>query len=362
MNSTSASLSNLKGVYYLRGHMAFIRAWLRWKVFDRLQAYGDSLKRPVPLTLTVMKGVLTLMKWAKLKTAASVGAGVLIVGVATAPVQQAVADGPNIKLPPEVREQLEKQRTVLQAVRFEFNTAKSGTLTNFDYTVTQIFSAYFEGRRFLLEEQLPGRESYNDKVAFDGQTIWWPPDHDNRVRKASLADAAALIPFRFREWPYLEAASIHAPGFISELERFSSLEPCARHNRGDLTTTKPEYDKFSVYFNLDSGTGKIRGIHQAGNVAVGPIFDAWMGPFKDIGMKTVALSDIGGGDNHAFTRVGLPSFGLIQDPIEYSTRTWHTSADVYERLQPEDLQFNSAVVASFAWHAAQRDEKLSRWP
>src|SRR5881394_2202023 len=107
-------------------------------------------------------------------------------------------------------------------------------------------------------------------------------------------------------------------------------------------------------------TFKIRGILNVRNMTVGPIFDAWMGPFKDLGMKTVSPWDIGGGDQLAFERVGLPSFGFIQDEIEYDTRTHHSSADVYERIQPEDLQFNTAVLASFAWQAAQRDEKLPR--
>jgi Zn-dependent M28 family amino/carboxypeptidase len=140
------------------------------------------------------------------------------------------------------------------------------------------------------------------------------------------------------------------------------LRDWVRQAQGDLSSTQPEYDRFCVYFNLDGGTGKIRGICQQGNAAVGPIFKAWMKPFEDIGMKTAAISDIGGGDNYAFIRVGLPSFGFIQDPIEYETRTCHTSADVYERLQPDDLRFNAAVVASFAWQAAHRDAKLPRIP
>jgi len=133
-----------------------------------------------------------------------------------------------------------------------------------------------------------------------------------------------------------------------------------RRSNGDSSATKPEYDKFSVYFNLDSGTGKIRGLFHPGNAAVRPIFDAWMGPFKDMGMNTVSPLDIGGGDDLAFRQAGLPSFGFIQDPIEYGTRTHHSSADVYERIQPEDLQFNTAVLAAFAWQAAERDEKLPR--
>jgi Zn-dependent M28 family amino/carboxypeptidase len=134
-----------------------------------------------------------------------------------------------------------------------------------------------------------------------------------------------------------------------------------RLENGEQSPPKPEQSKFSVYFNLDGGTGKIRGIHLPGDPsAVRPIFQAWMGPFANLGMKTVALSDIGGADHYSFARAGLPSFGFIQDPIEYGTRTHHTSADVYERIQAEDMRFNAAVLASFAWQAAQRDEKLPR--
>ncbi len=76
-------------------------------------------------------------------------------------------------------------------------------------------------------------------------------------------------------------------------------------------------------------------------------------------MMTVSSWNVGNSDQLAFEAVGFPSFGFIQDPIEYRTRTQHTSADVYERIQPEDMQFNSAVLASFAWQSAMRDEKLS---
>jgi Zn-dependent M28 family amino/carboxypeptidase len=132
-----------------------------------------------------------------------------------------------------------------------------------------------------------------------------------------------------------------------------------RQSRGE-ETTKPEYERLSAYFNLDSGCGKIRGIYQQGNAAVRPIFRAWVEAFNDPAMKTVSPFNIGGGDNTSFDRVDLPSFGFIQDPLEYATRTHHTSADIYERIQPDDMQFNAAVLASFAWQAAQREEKLPR--
>ena len=133
-----------------------------------------------------------------------------------------------------------------------------------------------------------------------------------------------------------------------------------RDGKGNPSTAKPEYANFSIYFNLDSGCGKIRGIYELGHTTPGPIFAAWMEPFKEMGMNTVSPRNVGGGDDLSFLKAGLPSFGFIQDPIEYGSRTCHTSADVYERIQPEDLQFNTAVLASFAWQAAQRDEKFPR--
>ena len=130
--------------------------------------------------------------------------------------------------------------------------------------------------------------------------------------------------------------------------------------RANSPADNAEYDQFSVYFNLDGGTGKIRGLWNVHNPALAPIFLAWMAPFNAMGMRTVSPRDVGGGDQAVFEGAGLPSFGFIQDPIEYNTRTHHTSADVYERIQPEDLQFNSMILASFAWQAAQRAEKLPR--
>ena len=121
-----------------------------------------------------------------------------------------------------------------------------------------------------------------------------------------------------------------------------------------------EQTKFAAYFNVDNGTGKIRGVYEQGNAAVGPIFDVWMTPFKEIGMKTLTISNTGGTDHLSFDAVGLPGFQFIQDGIEYGTRTHHSNADVYERIQAEDMKFNSAVLASFAWQAAQRNEKLPR--
>jgi len=127
-------------------------------------------------------------------------------------------------------------------------------------------------------------------------------------------------------------------------------------------TVKPDQAKVSAYFNVDNGTGKIRGVYLQENAAVAPIFEAWMKPFKDLGMTTLTMRNTGGTDHLSFDAVGIPGFQFIQDPIEYETRTHHSNMDVYDRLQREDLEQISVIVASFVYDAAMRDQMLPRKP
>ncbi len=124
--------------------------------------------------------------------------------------------------------------------------------------------------------------------------------------------------------------------------------------------TKPDHEKFSAYFNLDNGTGKIRGIYLQGNDAVRPIFRAWLAPFHDLGAATLTLQNTGGTDHLAYDGVGLPGFQFIQDPIEYDTRTHHSNMDTYERIQADDMKQAAVIMAAFVYNAAMRDEKLPR--
>jgi len=123
---------------------------------------------------------------------------------------------------------------------------------------------------------------------------------------------------------------------------------------------KPEYDKFSSYFNIDNGTGKVRGIYLQGNDKVKDIFSQWLQPFNDLGVTTITISNTGGTDHQSFDRVGLPGFQFIQDPIEYDTRTHHTNMDTYDHLIADDLKQIATIVAGFVYDAAMRDEKLPR--
>lgn len=120
------------------------------------------------------------------------------------------------------------------------------------------------------------------------------------------------------------------------------------------------HDQFSSYFNIDNGTGKVRGIYLQGNEACKDIFTAWLEPFKDLGATTVTINNTGGTDHQSFDGVGLPGFQFIQDEIEYDTRTHHSNMDVYDHLIENDLKQIAAVVCSFAYHAAQRDQKIPR--
>ena len=127
-------------------------------------------------------------------------------------------------------------------------------------------------------------------------------------------------------------------------------------------TVKPEQAKVSAYFNVDNGTGKIRGVYLQENAAVAPIFEAWMLPFRDLGMTTLTMNNTTGTDHLSFDAVGIPGFQFIQDPIEYSTRTHHSNMDVYDRLQFDDLKQAAVIVASFVYEAAMRDDMLPRKP
>jgi hypothetical protein len=135
-----------------------------------------------------------------------------------------------------------------------------------------------------------------------------------------------------------------------------------KNHFGDPVTMQltPAQQKVSAYYNLDNGTGRLRGIYLQGNAALRPVFTQWLEPFKDMGAATVTINNTGSTDHVSFDAVGIPGFQFIQDPIEYNTRTHHTNMDTYDHLVPEDLKQASVIVASFVYHTAMRDEKLPR--
>lgn len=156
---------------------------------------------------------------------------------------------------------------------------------------------------------------------------------------------------------------------VSANARSDDPSPGARTESGS-TNSRPrrtlvrqsEYEQLSAYFNLDNGTGKIRGVYMQGNEGVRPLFRRWLQPFADLGAETLTAAGTGGTDHGSFDAIGLPGFQFIQDPIEYSTRTHHSNEDLFDRIQADDLKQAATIMAAFVYHAAILDEKLPRKP
>jgi carboxypeptidase Q len=190
------------------------------------------------------------------------------------------------------------------------------------------------------------------------------------VRILKALDIKPRRTIRIGLWSGEEEGLLGSQGYVEK--HFGSRPPMDDPNMKGMptllrrdagpVTVKPEQAKVSAYFNVDNGSGKIRGVYLQENEAVGPIFEAWMRPFKDLGMSTLSMRNTGGTDHLSFDAVGIPGFQFIQDPIEYETRTHHSNMDVYDRLQPDDLKQISVIVASFVYEAAMRDQMLPRKP
>jgi hypothetical protein len=140
----------------------------------------------------------------------------------------------------------------------------------------------------------------------------------------------------------------------------STAGAASTRGTGGAINAGPDYEKFSSYFNLDNGTGKIRGVYLQGNEAVRPLFRKWLDPFREMGAATLSASNTGGTDHLSFDAIGLPGFQFIQDNIEYETRTHHSNQDVYDRIQADDMKQAATIMAAFIYNAANLDQKLPR--
>jgi Zn-dependent M28 family amino/carboxypeptidase len=167
-----------------------------------------------------------------------------------------------------------------------------------------------------------------------------------RILKAVGAQTKRTV--RIGLWSGEEEGLLGSRGYVKKTFMDESGKPNTAH------------EKFSSYFNIDNGTGKIRGIYLQGNAACAAIFTKWFEPFNDLGAKTITISNTGGTDHQSFDAAGLPGFQFIQDPIEYNTKTHHSNMDVYDHLIEDDLKQMAVIVAAFAYNAAQREAKLPR--
>lgn len=192
---------------------------------------------------------------------------------------------------------------------------------------------------------------------------------DNGVGSAVMMEAIRLITELVKETGVSPRRTIRLALWSGEEQGLYGSRAYVRQHFGQRgargaapTGLTAEHAQLSGYFNLDNGTGRIRGVYLQGNEAVRPIFRAWLKPFHDLEAATLTLSNTGGTDHLAFDGVGLPGFQFIQDSIAYGTRTHHSNMDNWDHAVADDLKQAATITASFVWHAAQRDELLPRKP
>ncbi|HKF03894.1 MAG TPA: M20/M25/M40 family metallo-hydrolase [Candidatus Sulfotelmatobacter sp.] len=230
--------------------------------------------------------------------------------------------------------------------------------------------------------EIPGTDKKDEVVMLGAHLDSWHAGTgatDNGAGSVVMMEAVRILKaldikprrtIRIGLWSGEEEGLLGSQGYVEK--HFGSRPPMDDPNMKGMptllrreagpVTVKPEQAKVAAYFNVDNGTGRIRGVYLQENAAVAPIFEAWMKPFKDLGMTTLTMRNTGGTDHLSFDAVGIPGFQFIQDPIEYETRTHHSNMDVYDRLQAEDLKQISVIVASFVYDAAMRDQMLPRKP
>jgi Zn-dependent M28 family amino/carboxypeptidase len=209
-------------------------------------------------------------------------------------------------------------------------------------------------------------------VAADGAT-------DNAAGSAVVMEAARILKaigakpkrtIRFALWSG-EEQGIH--GSNAYVERHFATRPRNAdpakaalgpyfNNRTYPVTPGPDYGRMAGYFNVDNGSGRLRGIYAEGNYAAAPLLKEWLAPFADMDAATVVSSRTGSTDHVYMQSVGLPAFQFIQDPLDYMSRTHHTSVDTYDHLRAEDLRQAAVVMASVLLSAANADKPLPAGP
>ncbi|HXE52805.1 MAG TPA: M20/M25/M40 family metallo-hydrolase, partial [Tepidisphaeraceae bacterium] len=174
-----------------------------------------------------------------------------------------------------------------------------------------------------------------------------------------LLGSRAYVKKHFGYYPDAQSPYDRVPGGARRSES-STTRPTSRPSRP--LVREAEYEKLSVYFNLDNGAGKIRGVYLQGNEAARPIFRKWIAPFADLGAATLTASNTGSTDHVSFDAVGLPAFQFIQDGLEYFSRTHHSNEDVVDRVPADDLKQCATIMAAFVYDAAMMDERFPRKP
>jgi carboxypeptidase Q len=243
---------------------------------------------------------------------------------------------------------------------------QNGKSVKLELTLETEFTPASEG--FNIIGEIPGTDLKDEIVMIGAHFDSWHSGTgatDNGAGSAVMMETIRLLKslgtsprrtIRIGLWGGEEEGLLGSRSYVKRTygERLDKTMPY------DSIQLKAEADKFSVYFNMDNGTGKYRGVYLQGNENARPVFREWLKPFEKMGASTLTLQNTGGTDHLPFDAIGLPGFQFIQDPIEYGTRTHHTSMDVYDKAIEADLKQNAVITAAFAWSAANRNGLFPR--
>jgi hypothetical protein len=238
----------------------------------------------------------------------------------------------------------------------------------------------------LLEHDVPVTVELNLSVQFTDATRLNSFNVIGEIPGTDKADEIVLLGAHFDSWHGATGATDNATGSAAMMEvlrilRATGLAPrrtirlalwgaeeqglrgsahYAREHLGTPEAPRPALEKLAAYFNLDNGTGPIRGVWMQGNTAVQPIFAAWSAPLADLGVSILSPRRVQATDHVPFDLLGVPAFQFVQERYEYNSRTHHSNMDFYDRVQADDVKQAATVAAIFAWHGATRDERLPR--
>jgi carboxypeptidase Q len=226
---------------------------------------------------------------------------------------------------------------------------------------TQFFTSDLQGYNVVAEIPGTDKKLKEQVIMIGGHLDSWhgaTGETDNAAGSAVMMEAMRIL----KTIGYKPKRTIRIALWSSEEQGLFGSRGYVAAHFGDPKTMqlKPEQKTLDAYYNLDNGTGKIRGIYLQGDSAAGPIFQAWLAPFKDLGATTVTVSNTGGTDHQSFDAVGLPGFQFIQDAMDYGTRTHHSNQDTYDRLSEDDLKQAATIVASFVYNTSERAEMIPR--
>jgi hypothetical protein len=214
---------------------------------------------------------------------------------------------------------------------------------------------------FNVIGEIPGTTKPDEVVMVGGHFDSW--HYGTGATDNAAGSAVALEAVRLLKTLNLKMdRTVRVALWGGEEEGLLGSQAYVKAHFADTTVMKPtpEHDKFAGYFNVDNGTGRIRGIYLQGNEMVRPIFEQWFAALKDLAPGTITIRNTGGTDHQSLDAVGLPGFQFIQDPMDYDTRTHHSNMDVYDRIQAADLEQIAVIEAVFVYNAATRPERLPR--